>query len=77
MRVDPRLADALASNPKEVVAANVFHRAFALGPLDRPWPSNGAEGCLIVNGERRASAAAPHDYADLGTLGRVGLTIAP
>jgi 2-keto-4-pentenoate hydratase len=105
-------------DPEEVVAANVFHRAFAFGPLDRPWPSDGVESCLIVNGELRASAAAPPDYADLllavaalldavgeqlqagdrmimgsvvqvpiaagddviadlGTLGRVGLTIAP
>jgi 2-keto-4-pentenoate hydratase len=103
---------------EEIVAANVFHRAFALGSLDRPWPSDGVEGRLIVNGEARASAAAPPDYADLllavaalldavgerlragdrmlmgsvvqvpiaagdeviadlGTLGRVGLTIAP
>ena len=105
-------------DPEEVVAANVFHRAFALGPSDRAWPSDGIEGRLIVNGELRASAAAPHDYADLllavaalldavgerlqagdrmimgsvvqvpiaagddviadlGTLGRVGLAIAP
>jgi 2-keto-4-pentenoate hydratase len=105
-------------NPEEVVAANVFHRAFALGPLNRPWASDRVVGCLRVNGEPRASAAAPHDYADLllavaalldsvgerlqagdrmimgsvvqvpiaagddviadlGTLGRVGLTIAP
>jgi 2-keto-4-pentenoate hydratase len=52
-------------NPEEVVAANVFHRAFSLGLLDRAWPSNGVEGRLIVNGELRAAAAAPCDYVEL------------
>ena len=43
-------------NPHDVVAANVFHRAFALGPLDRGEPSPGVEGALIVDGELRDSA---------------------
>jgi 2-keto-4-pentenoate hydratase len=47
--------------PEAVVAANVFHRAFALGPLDRPWPVSGVEAALVINGERRESAEAPPD----------------
>jgi 2-keto-4-pentenoate hydratase len=43
----------------------VFHRAFALGALDRSLPAGGVEGRLVVNGEVRASAAAPHDLAGL------------
>jgi 2-keto-4-pentenoate hydratase len=51
--------------PEAVVAANVYHRAFALGALDRAWPVGGVEASLIINGERRASGAAGHDIADL------------
>jgi 2-keto-4-pentenoate hydratase len=53
------------AGPEEVVAANVYHRAFALGPLDRPWPAGGVDASLTINGERRASGAAAHDIADL------------
>jgi 2-keto-4-pentenoate hydratase len=53
------------ADPEAVVAANVYHRAFALGPLDRPWPAGGVEASLIINGKRRASGAAAHDIADL------------
>jgi 2-keto-4-pentenoate hydratase len=52
-------------DPHGIVAANVFHRAFALGPLDRSPPTTGAQGRLIVNGEVRASAAASQDFAEL------------
>jgi 2-keto-4-pentenoate hydratase len=52
-------------NPHDVVAANVFHRAFALGPLDRPAPGRGDEGRLIVNGELRASAPIEADLTGL------------
>jgi 2-keto-4-pentenoate hydratase len=106
------------SDPEEIVAGNVFHRAFALGALDRPWPNDGVEGRLIVNGDSRAAAPASSDcpalilsvaglleavgerlqagdrmimgsivqlpvatgdevVADLGALGRVGVTITP
>jgi 2-keto-4-pentenoate hydratase len=106
------------SDPEDIVAENVFHRAFAFGRLDRPRPREGVAGRLIVNGEVRASTAASSDYAalilsvaglleavgerlqagdrlitgsivqvpiavgdeviaELGALGRVGLTIAP
>jgi 2-keto-4-pentenoate hydratase len=48
-----------------VVARNVFHRAFALGGLDRSWPRAQVEGQLIVNGETQASAEATADIAEL------------
>jgi 2-keto-4-pentenoate hydratase len=53
-----------SDDPESVVATNVYHRAFALGPLDRPPPA-GVEGRLIVNGEVRDSAPASQDCADL------------
>lgn len=53
------------AGPEEVVAANVYHRAFAFGPLDRSWPVAGVDASLIVNGQARASAAAVQDIADL------------
>jgi 2-keto-4-pentenoate hydratase len=51
--------------PEDVVAANVYHRAFALGPLNRSWPLSDVEASLIINGERRASSAALQDIAYL------------
>lgn len=53
------------AGPEEVVAANVYHRAFALGPLDLPWPAAGVDASLIINGEPRASGAAVQDIAGL------------
>jgi 2-keto-4-pentenoate hydratase len=50
---------------ESIVAANVFHLAFALGPLDRSLPPDGVAGRLIVNGEVRASASASPDFANL------------
>jgi 2-keto-4-pentenoate hydratase len=63
-----------------IVAANVFHRAFALGPVERPWPAEGVQGRLIVDGETRASAPASADYAELvrsvaAILGAMGLRL--
>jgi hypothetical protein len=52
-----------ADGPEAVVAGNVFHRAFAMGPLDRRWPAVGVEATLIINGEDRESAEAPDDLA--------------
>jgi len=104
--------------PEAIVAANVFHRAFALAGTVERLPEGGVEGGLVVEGELRASAQSaagfsdgvraaadllremgeelrPGDWiitgsvvqvpiepddevlADLGPLGRVGLTIAP
>jgi 2-keto-4-pentenoate hydratase len=49
---------------EEIVATNVFHRAFALGASRPELPPEGYEARLIVNGELRASAAAPSDFSD-------------
>lgn len=62
---------------ERVVATNVWHRAFTLGPLDNPVPSDHDEGRLIVNGEVRDSAPIAQDYADTvravaALLGAVG-----
>jgi hypothetical protein len=104
--------------PEAIVAANVFHRAFALsGRVDRRI-EGGVEAALVVGGERVAAGRSAADLgprvraaaellremgeelcegdwiitgsvvqaliqpgdeviADLGPLGRVGLTIAP
>jgi 2-keto-4-pentenoate hydratase len=106
-------------DPQSIVAANVFHRAYALGPLN-PCVSadDGFIGELIINGQRRAAAQTCQNFAelvrsiavllgsvgerlqagdclitgavvqlpvrygdeviaDLGVLGRIGVTIAP
>jgi 2-keto-4-pentenoate hydratase len=47
-----------------VVAHNVWHRAFVLDGGVEALPWEGVEGRLIVNGEVRASAPAPTDFAD-------------
>jgi 2-keto-4-pentenoate hydratase len=52
-------------NPHDVVAANVFHRGFALGPVDRPAPPRGASGALVVNGELRDAAPIERDFDGL------------
>jgi 2-keto-4-pentenoate hydratase len=52
-------------DPHDIVAANVFHRAFALGAAGRSLPADGVEGRLVVNGRVRASAPASHDYPEL------------
>jgi 2-keto-4-pentenoate hydratase len=50
---------------ERIVATNIWHRAFALGPLDRPPPEEGAEGSLLINGEVRQSAPTKRDFAEL------------
>ena len=58
-------------DPECVVAANVFHRAFALGPSRRDLPA-GVEARLIVDGEARAAAAAPTEFAEkVGAAARI------
>jgi 2-keto-4-pentenoate hydratase len=47
-----------------IVAHNVWHRAFVLAGGVEALPWEGVEGRLIVNGEVRASAPAPTDFAD-------------
>jgi 2-keto-4-pentenoate hydratase len=106
-------------DPQSIVAANIFHRAYALGPLNHSRsPDDAFIGQLIINGQARAKAQACQDFAelvrsvaallgsvgerlqagdcvitgavlqlpvqsgdeviaDLGVLGRVGVTIAP
>jgi len=46
-----------------IVAGNVFHRAFVLGP-SRPTPPEPLDAVVTVNGERRETAEAPADFAD-------------
>jgi 2-keto-4-pentenoate hydratase len=52
-------------NPEKIVADNVFHRAFALSPLDHALPSDGVRGKLLVNGAVRASGPAEQDLGEL------------
>jgi 2-keto-4-pentenoate hydratase len=52
-------------DPQEIVAANVFHRAFAFGPFRRSWPTDGVEAQLVVNGRTRAREPAEPDVAGL------------
>jgi len=52
-------------DPESIVAANVFHCAFALGPTHPRPPPEGAKGGLVVNGELRASAGAAQDFVGL------------
>jgi 2-keto-4-pentenoate hydratase len=49
--------------PEAVIAGNVFHRAVAFGAFSVDMPED-ADGRLLVNGEVRASAPAPADFAD-------------
>jgi len=48
-----------------IVAANVFHCAFALGPVQHPRPGVKTEGSLVVNGEVHATAPAAEGYLEL------------
>jgi len=67
-----------SDDPEQIVASNVFHRAFALGSLDRPPPVPASVTArLLVNGDVRGEAAAAHDQAELvqavaEVLGAVG-----
>jgi 2-keto-4-pentenoate hydratase len=47
-----------------IVAGNVFHRAFVLGP-SRPPLAERFDAVVTVNGERRETAEAPFDFADV------------
>jgi 2-keto-4-pentenoate hydratase len=51
-------------DPEAIVAANVWHRAFALHGSRTEPPAAGVEGRLVVNGETRASALADGDLVD-------------
>ena len=53
-------------DPQSIVAANVFHRAFTLGPLSRSLPAGSSiNGRLIVNGCVRGEAVAAPDFTEL------------
>jgi 2-oxo-3-hexenedioate decarboxylase len=47
-----------------IVAGNVFHRAFVLGP-SRPPSGERLDAVVSVNGQRREAAEAPTDFADV------------
>jgi 2-keto-4-pentenoate hydratase len=51
-------------DPEGIVATNVFHRAFVLGPFHPALPTGSVEVGLVVNGDVRASARAPDDFTD-------------
>lgn len=57
-----------------IVAANVFHRAFVLGPSRPVAPGERPEARLSVNGRLRAAARAPADFA--GTVSAVARLLA-
>ena len=44
-----------------VIAHNIFHRAFALGPVGGGTPTSGR---LVVDGQVRAEAPVPDDLAE-------------
>jgi 2-keto-4-pentenoate hydratase len=50
-----------------ILAANIFHRAFVLGP-SQPPPAEGIEATVTVNGKLRAQAPAPDDFTDVVQL---------
>ena len=50
--------------PEDVVAANVFHRAVAFGPLHDELPAEGVQARIRVNGELRDEARSANDVAD-------------
>ena len=51
-----------------IVAANVFHRAFVLGPSRPALTTEGVAAEVAVNGERRAEADTPDDFAEVVML---------
>jgi 2-keto-4-pentenoate hydratase len=59
-------------DPERIIATNIWHRAFTLGPLDRPPPHAAAEGRLLVEGELRGSSPISQDFAELvGAVARL------
>jgi 2-keto-4-pentenoate hydratase len=51
-----------------IVAGNVFHRGFVLGPSHPALPTEGVEAVVTVNGEERGRADAPDDFAEVVML---------
>lgn len=56
------------SDASGIVAGNVFHRAFLLGPPQAAPPPEGTTGDVRIGGETRASGDAPADFADVVEL---------
>lgn len=53
---------------QSIMAANIFHRAFVLGPTQAALPAEGVAAELSVNGEVRAEARAPDDFTEVVLL---------
>jgi 2-keto-4-pentenoate hydratase len=53
---------------QSILAANIFHRAFVLGPSQAALPAEGVEAEVTVNGEQRARASTPDDYTEVVML---------
>jgi 2-keto-4-pentenoate hydratase len=51
-----------------IVAGNVFHRGFVLGPLGPALPTEGVEAVITVGGDERGRADAPDDFAEVVML---------
>lgn len=56
------------SDFQAIIAANIFHRAFVLGPEQPAFPTEGVNAEVTVNGEMRAQAAAPDEFSDVVEL---------
>ncbi|MDQ3951051.1 MAG: fumarylacetoacetate hydrolase family protein [Gemmatimonadota bacterium] len=54
----------LQNEPESVVAANIFHRAVAFGPMLHTLPRHGLVGKLLVGDEIRASGRAADDVVE-------------
>jgi 2-oxo-3-hexenedioate decarboxylase len=53
---------------QSILAANIFHRAFVLGPSQPALPAEGVTAEVTVNDEVRAQAPAPDDFAEVVML---------
>ncbi len=56
------------SDAAEIVAGNVFHRAFLLGPSRPAMPPDGVEADVRVNGERRETGHSGGNFDDVVEL---------
>jgi 2-keto-4-pentenoate hydratase len=56
------------SDLESIMAANIFHRGFVLGPSRPPLPAEGVDAKVTVNGELRAKAPAPDDFSEVVLL---------
>jgi 2-keto-4-pentenoate hydratase len=51
-----------------IVAGNVFHKGFLLGPSRPAFPAEGVRATVTVNGEQRTAADSGDDFADVVQL---------